>query len=327
MKKIPEADIQKILGDYHAPKGLYSATKDMPFLGKVSCNVESIVAGSWQEIVIDYELGASGMADGSWFKATFRFYSDWALFQTTEPTAANYVSAEYHAAPTIPGQSPATVQKLTVRFDQKGHERPFQKAIIVDTFDGYLKAGDHIVIRLGDRRFGGAGTRVQTFVEQNFKIRCYVDPLGTSRFAAINPDLVIQIVPGAPAQLMWAGSRIVRAGEKLPLRLRAEDEWGNACWDRPDQIEITRDARWQTGIRKENHDSPTRAGRCACWKTCRPTSPANSRSPRACRNIPGSSRRPSTSRWTRPSKRRASTTAICTYTPKTPSAPIPPSTT
>ena len=228
MKKIPETDIQKMLGDYHAPKGLYSITKDMPFLGKVSCNVESIVAGSWQEIVIDYELGASGMADGSWFKATFRFYSDWALFQTTEPSAANYVSAEYHAAPTIPGQSPATVQKLTVRFDQKGHERPFQKAIIVDTFDGYLKAGDHIVIRLGDRRFGGAGTRVQTFVEQNFKIRCYVDPLGTSRFAAVNPDLVIQIVPGVPAQLMWAGSRIVKAGEKLPLRLRAEDEIARA---------------------------------------------------------------------------------------------------
>jgi hypothetical protein len=239
MKKIPEEDIRKQLGDYHAPKGLYSITKDMSFLGKVSCNVESIVAGSWQEIVIDYELGASGMADGSWFKATFRFYSDWALFQTTDPAGANYISAEYHAAPTIPGQSPATVQKLTVRFDQKGHERPFQKAVIVDTFDGYLKAGDHIVIRLGDRRFGGAGTRVQTFVEQNFKIRCYVDPLGTSRFAAVNPDLVIQIVPGVPAQLQWAGSRIVKAGEKLPLRIRAEDEWGNACWDRPDEVEVS----------------------------------------------------------------------------------------
>jgi hypothetical protein len=239
MKKLTDQELKQALGDYTAPPGLYTITKNMPFLGKVSCNIESMVAGSWQEIVIDYELGASGMADGSWFKATFRFYSDWALFQTTEPSAANYVSAEYHAAPTIPGQSPATVQKLTVRFDQKGHERPFQKAIIVDTFDGYLKAGDHIVIRLGDRRFGGAGTRVQTFVEQNFKIRCYVDPLGTSRFAAINPDLVIQIVPGAPAQLQWAGSRIVRAGERLPLRIRAEDEWGNACWDRPDQVEIT----------------------------------------------------------------------------------------
>src|SRR3989344_6123050 len=125
MKKIPEEEIRKQLGDYHAPKGLYSATKDMPFLGKVSCNVESIVAGSWQEIVIDYELGAPGMADGSWLKATVRFYSDWPLFQTTETTVANSVAAEYHAAPTVPGQSPATVQTLSVRFAQKGHERPF----------------------------------------------------------------------------------------------------------------------------------------------------------------------------------------------------------
>ena len=238
MKKMTDGELKKKLGDYIAPQGLYAKTKDMPFLGRVSCNVEKIVAGSWQEIVIDYELGASGMADGSWFKLTFKFYSDWALFQTTDPKAANYVTAEYHAGALVPGQSPATVQALKVRFDQKGHERPFQKAIIVDTFDGYLKAGDHIVIRLGDRRFGGAGTRAQTFVEENFRFRCYVDPLGTSRFAAVNPDLVVQIVPGAPAQLQWAGSRIVRAGEKFPLRLRAEDEWGNACWNAPEDVEI-----------------------------------------------------------------------------------------
>jgi hypothetical protein len=238
MKKMTNAELKTRLGDYTAPPTLYQVTKDMPFLGKVSCNIEQMEAGSWQEIIIDYELGASGMADGSWFKATFRFYSDWALFQTADPGGANYISAEYHAAPTVPGQSPATVQKLSVRFDQKGHERPFQKAVIVDTYDGYLKAGDHIIIRLGDRRFGGAGTRVQTFVEEFFRIRCYVDPLGTSRFASIGEDLVIDIKAGAPAQLMWGGSRIVRAGEKFPLRLRSEDQWGNTCWNRGDKVSI-----------------------------------------------------------------------------------------
>ena len=240
MEKMTDAELKKTLGDsYFAPDGLYAKTKDMSFLGTVTCNIEEMDAGSWQEIIIDYELGQSGMADGSWFKATFRFYSDWELFQTTDPAAANYVSAEYHAAPTVPGQSPASVQKLSVRFDQKGHERPFQKAVIVDTFDGYLKAGDHIVIRMGDRRFGGPGTRVQTFTEQDFKFRCYVDPLGSSRFAAVEPDLVVNIRPGRPAILQWAGSRIVRQGEKLPLRVRAEDEWGNTCWNLPDRVQVT----------------------------------------------------------------------------------------
>jgi hypothetical protein len=239
MKKMTKTELTEKLGDdYHAPAGLYERTKAMSFLGTVSCNISEMDAGSWQEIVLDYELGQSGMADGSWFKATFRFYSDWELFQTTDPTAANYVSAEYHAGPTVEGQSPASVQKLSVRFDQKGHERPFQKAIIVDTYDGYLKAGDHIVIRMGDRRFGGPGTRVQTFTEQDFKFRCYVDPLGTSRFAAVAPDIVVNIKPGTPAALQWAGPRIIRRDEFLPLRIRVEDQWGNTCWRRPDTVQI-----------------------------------------------------------------------------------------
>lgn len=80
----------------------------------------------------------------------------------------------------FPGQTPATVQSLGIRFDQKGHERPFQKAIIVDIQDGYLNPGDRILIRLGDRRYGSRGTRVQTFVEKDFRWRFYIDPVGTS---------------------------------------------------------------------------------------------------------------------------------------------------
>jgi len=225
------AELKQRLGDYIAPVGLYAKTKDMAFLGRVTCNVDTLVAGEWTEIVLDYEVGASGIADGAWIKATFKFYSDWALFQTTDPRAANYVSAEYQAGPLVPGQSPSTVQGLKVRFDQKGHERPFQKAVIVDTVDGYLNPGDHIIIRLGDRRMGGPGTRVQTFVEEGFRFRCYADPLGTSRFADIPGDVVIDIVPGVPSHLEMAGSRMMRTGETAPLRIRVEDSWGNTCWN------------------------------------------------------------------------------------------------
>lgn len=239
MKTLTPEELSRRLGDYTAPQGLYEKTKAMPFLGRVTCNVEQLVAGSWQEIVLDYEVGAAGLADGAWIKATFKFYSDWALFQTADPTAANYVSAEYQAGPLLPGQSPATVQSLKVRFDQKGHERPFQKAVIVDVVDGYLKAGDHIIIRLGDRRFGGPGTRVQTFVEKGFRFRCYVDPLGTSRFAAIPGDLVMDIVPGDPAQLLLTGPRLARSGERYPLRVRLEDAWGNTCWNRGGNVRLT----------------------------------------------------------------------------------------
>lgn len=212
-----------------APRGLREAVTALPFLGRLSCSHGRLVAGAWEEIVLDYEVGGSGLADGAWIKVTFKFYSDWALFQTADPRAADYVSAEYQAGPLLPGQSPATVQSLKVRFDQKGHERPFQKAIIVDAVDGYLKPGDHIVIRLGDRRQGGPGTRVQTFVEKGFRFRAYVDPLGTSRFAAVPGDIVMDVVPAEPARLTIVGPRLVRLGEPAGLVVRAEDRWGNAC--------------------------------------------------------------------------------------------------
>ena len=231
MKRMTDSELKAKLGDYVSPEGLYQKTKDMPFLGRVTCNVDRLVAGSWDEIVLDYEVGASGIADGAWFKATFKFYSDWALFQTDDPLAANYASAEYQAGPLMTGQSPATVQSLKVRFDQKGHERPFQKAIIVDTVDGFLNPGDHIIIRLGDRRAGGPGTRVQTFVEKGFRFRCYVDPLGTSRFASVQGDIHVDILSGPPANVRVVAPRIVRTGESARAVVSIEDKWGNTCCD------------------------------------------------------------------------------------------------
>lgn len=230
-ENITEASLREELGSYVAPVGLFTKNRKIPFLGRVACSTESLVAGEWTEIKLVYEVGEVGLADGAWIKATFKFYSDWALFQTTDPKAPNFVSAEYKAAPLVEGQSPATVQSLKVRFDQKGHERPFQKAVIVDTVDGYLNPGDQIIIRMGDRRQGGPGTRVQTFVEENFRFRCYVDPLGSSRFAPVPGDVSFDIVAGEPSKVEIRGSRMAKPGEPLSLNVRVDDIWGNACVD------------------------------------------------------------------------------------------------
>lgn len=128
----------------------------------------------------------------------------------------------------LPGQTPATVQGLSVRFDQKGHERPFQKAIIIDIVDGYLNPGDKIVVRIGDTRFGARGTRVQTFVEEDFRMRWYIDPVGTSRFAPIKPDLSFNIHSGEVAKLKVITLRVVGSGVDFPIHIHTEDVWGNA---------------------------------------------------------------------------------------------------
>jgi hypothetical protein len=166
-------------------------------------------------------------------KINLHHLKDWALFQTSDSTA-DYVSAEYRSGPLFPGQTSATVQELAVRFDQKGHERPFQKAVIVDIIDGYLNPGDQIIIRLGDRRFGARGTRTQTFVEEDFRMRWYIDPVGTPRFAAIKPDLVFDIHSGSISHLKAQSPRLVRPGIPFPLYVHAEDLWGNVTTNQED---------------------------------------------------------------------------------------------
>ncbi|KAF7553675.1 hypothetical protein G7Z17_g3453 [Cylindrodendrum hubeiense] len=231
MKTLSNDELVALAGQYFAPTGLYQYTKSLPFLGTLKCNTETLTAGQWAEVIVEYTVGASGLADGAWIKGTFKFYSDWALFQTSDPRQDNYVSAEYIPGQLHPNQTPATVQSLTVRFDQKGHERPFQKAVIIDIVDGYMNPGDKIVVRLGDRRWGGRGTRVQSFVEEKFLMRWYIDPVGTSRFAPIKPDIALAIKPGAIAKVKVISPRLVRTGVSFPIHVHTEDAWGNATAD------------------------------------------------------------------------------------------------
>lgn len=231
MKTLSNEQLTALAGQYFAPVGLYQHTKSLPFLGTLECNTTSLTAGQWTELIIEYTVGASGLADGAWIKGTFKFYSDWALFQTTDSSKDNYVSAEYIAGPLHPGQTPATVQSLAVRFDQKGHERPFQKAILIDIVDGFLNPGDKIIVRIGDRRWGSRGTRVQTFVEDNFLMRWYIDSVGTSRFAPIKPDIAIPIKPGPIAKVKAISPRLVGVNVPFTIHVHTEDAWGNATSD------------------------------------------------------------------------------------------------
>jgi hypothetical protein len=205
----------------------------LPFLGELHCSHDRLVAGSLDEVVFTYTVGGSGIADSGWLKLCFRYYSDWDL-QTSTPDARDFATARLVSRSLIGGASEAgaaTVQQLITRYDVKGGERPFQKSLIIHAVDGYLRPGDVIEIRLGERRFGGPGTRVQTFVEDEFEVHLFVDPLGTSRMARAGVNR-IAIVPGAPSHLVVHGPRLVRRDTPVvTLRANLQDEWGNTCTD------------------------------------------------------------------------------------------------
>ncbi len=76
------------------PAALGRGATELPFLGRLSCSHDELVAGVWEEIILEYVVGESGIADGARLKIAFKFYTDWALLQTSAPTAAHFVSAD-----------------------------------------------------------------------------------------------------------------------------------------------------------------------------------------------------------------------------------------
>jgi hypothetical protein len=66
MKTLSEYQLQDAIGPYIAPVGHYES---LPFLGTVTSDVTSLIAGQCTEIMITYTVGGSGLVDGSWIKA------------------------------------------------------------------------------------------------------------------------------------------------------------------------------------------------------------------------------------------------------------------
>ncbi|MBN4812534.1 hypothetical protein H4F77_25900, partial [Citrobacter braakii] len=68
-------------------------------------------------------------------------------------------------------------------------------------------------------------------VEKDFRLRLFIDPLGSSKFAEVPGDLLLDIVPGTPERLQVIAPRLVGQGQPFDVLVRADDAWGNTCRD------------------------------------------------------------------------------------------------
>jgi hypothetical protein len=91
MKYLSSIDRRTLGGQYFAPDGLYDYIKSLPFLGTLTCDTTTLIAGQWSEILITYTVGGSGLADGAWIKGTFKFYSVSVYVYTSETIASRTI--------------------------------------------------------------------------------------------------------------------------------------------------------------------------------------------------------------------------------------------
>ena len=173
------------------------------------------VAGSYAELTLVYTAGKFGIDDTGMVKVSWRTTSDFAKPQFTKPDAPNFTTVEA-----------SNGAKLEVWFDRL-NIRPYGNTLLIRVGRGFLRAGDTLTIRLGDRRWGSAGLRLQTNVERNVELRTSVDAFATYEFCELPRQPAFDLVAGDVARWKAILPSLAAIGEPFRLAIVAEDVWGN----------------------------------------------------------------------------------------------------
>jgi hypothetical protein len=173
-------------------------------------------AGSFHEFTVTYTAGYFGIDDTGSIKLVHRFASDMGRPQFDNPLAANYTTVEA-----------TNGAILHVEYDMKRNIRPWDKTLYIKVVRGFLREGDQIIIRFGDRREGSPGIRLQTFVEHTFEFRVLVDAMAVYNYVELPEQPTIAIIPGPPTlyKAIIPTQRVI--GQIFKLKLKGEDGWGN----------------------------------------------------------------------------------------------------
>jgi hypothetical protein len=184
------------------------------------------VAGSHVELTLVYTAGTFGIDDTGMVKISWRTTSDMSKPQFDRPQAANFTTVEA-----------SNGAKLEVWFDRL-NIRPFANTLLIRVGRGYLRAGDTLTIRLGDRRKGSPGFRLQTNVEANVGLKTSVDAFATYEFCELPEQPVFDLVPGPGTSWKAILPSLAVAGEPFRLAIVAEDKWGNPTTDVHQDFEL-----------------------------------------------------------------------------------------
>ncbi len=173
------------------------------------------ICGSYQELTLVYTAGAFGIDDTGMLKIVWRTTSDFGKPQFDKPDEPNYT--------TVTASNGA---KLEHRVDRV-NIRPWANALVIRVGRGFLREGETITIKLGDRSKGSPGIRMQTNVEETFELKVLVDAFATYEFTELPRSPEIALVPGPAARWNAILPSLVVAGEPFRLCIVPEDNWGN----------------------------------------------------------------------------------------------------
>ena len=184
------------------------------------------IAGAHVELTLVYTAGTFGIDDTGMVKISWRTTSDMSKPQFGKPQEANFTTVEA-----------SNGAKLEVWFDRL-NVRPFANTLLIRVGRGYLREGDTLTVRLGDRRQGSPGFRLQTNVEANVELKTSVDAFATYEFCELPIQPSFDLIPGPAASWKAIVPSLALVGQPFRLAVVAEDKWGNPTADASQSFEL-----------------------------------------------------------------------------------------
>ena len=172
-------------------------------------------AGSYGSFTLTYTAGPFGIDDSGGIKISFRTTTDMGKPQFTAPAGDNYTTAEA-----------SNGAGLHLLFDRI-NIRPWVHTLYVRLIGGFLRSGETLTIRFGDRRMGSRGIRLQTNAETDFPFKIYVDAFATYDFTEFPDSPSIDLIPGPVAEWRAIMPTLRRPAESFRLAVAKLDRWGN----------------------------------------------------------------------------------------------------
>src|SRR5271166_6571000 len=185
-----------------------------------------LVAGSHAELTLTYTAGKFGIDDTGMLKISWRTTSDMSKPQFDRPAAANFTTVEA-----------SNGASLEVWFDRL-NVRPFANTLLIRVGRGYLRAGDTLTVRFGDRRQGSPGFRLQTNIEAKVELKTSIDAFATCEFCELPVQPAFDLVPGPAVSWKAILPSLAVVGEPFRLAIVAEDMWGNPTADANQNIKL-----------------------------------------------------------------------------------------
>ena len=190
-----------------------------------------VVVGSFGTWTVTYRAGVYSADVGGGLKVGMRRMADWGTPQFDDPAAPNYVTVRCSAP-----------SRLSVRFDPRGHIRPFRAVTVIDIIERPLYPGDEIAVVFGDRSGRSPGMQVQSFPETVCEIAVFLDPLSSGQYERV-PQVSdsLRVISGPAVTLMLQGPSTAVAGGPFRVQVRGADRFGNPTPAEAEDLTITAD--------------------------------------------------------------------------------------